>query len=155
MDFLAALEATAFATWVRESGSLWAYPTILTLHTVGLSLLVGANAALDLRIFGFARRMPPAPLVRLFRVMWIGFVVNAISGVMLFAADATVKGTQTVFLVKLALIVCGVVNLVYQRRIFVADAAAGGMSGRAKLLAGTSLVIWTGAITAGRFMAYL
>ena len=27
------LEATALATWVRESPSLWAYPTVLTLHT--------------------------------------------------------------------------------------------------------------------------
>ena len=155
MDVLAALEASAFATWLRESGSLWAYPTVLTLHTVGLSLLVGANLVLDLRILGFARRIPLVPLVRLFRVMWVGFVVNAVSGVMLFVADATVKGTQTIFLVKLALILCGVVNIVSLRRMFAADAVAGAISGWSKLLAVTSLIIWAGAITAGRFMAYL
>jgi hypothetical protein len=155
MDVLAALEASAFATWLRESGSLWAYPTVLTLHTVGLSLLVGANVVLDLRILGFARRIPLAPLIRLFRVMWVGFVVNAVSGVMLFVADATVKGTQMIFFVKLALIVCGVINIISLRRIFTADAVTGVLSGWSKLLAVTSLVIWAGAITAGRFMAYL
>ena len=155
MDVLAALEASAFATWLRESGSLWAYPTVLTLHTVGLSLLVGANIVLDLRILGFARRIPLVPLVRLFRVMWIGFVVNAVSGVMLFVADATVKGTQTIFFVKLALIVCGVVTIVSLRKIFARDAASSAMSGRSRVLAAASLVIWAGAIAAGRFMAYL
>jgi hypothetical protein len=154
-DLLAWLEATAFATWVRESGSLWAYPLILTLHTIGLSLLVGANAALDLRLLGFARRIPLLPLVRLFRVMWLGFVINALSGIMLFVADATVKGTQTIFFVKLGFVVLGVINMVALRRIVAADAAAGFISPGAKVLAGTSLVIWTGAITTGRFMAYL
>ena len=37
------LEATGLSTWVREGESIWAFPTILTLHTFGLGLLVGAN----------------------------------------------------------------------------------------------------------------
>lgn len=155
IDVLAWLEATALATWVRESGSLWAYPFILTMHTAGLSLLVGANAAVDLRLLGFARRMPLAPLAAMFRVMWAGFVINAVSGVMLFIADATVKGTQTIFFVKLGFIVLGVFNIVALRTRFSADAAAGLVSSRARVLASTSLVIWAGAITAGRLMAYL
>ena len=48
MEYLAALEGSAFSTWLRESTSIWAYPTVLTLHTVGLAVLVGANWALDL-----------------------------------------------------------------------------------------------------------
>jgi hypothetical protein len=31
---------------------------ILTLHTVGLALLVGASTVLDLRLLGFAARLP-------------------------------------------------------------------------------------------------
>ena len=50
MELLTVLEDSAFSTWLRESTSLWAYPTILTLHTVGLAVLVGLNATVDLRV---------------------------------------------------------------------------------------------------------
>src|SRR5262249_30925104 len=56
-EMMAWLEATALATWTRESPSLWAYPTILTLHTVGLGIVVGANAVIDFRLLGFAPRI--------------------------------------------------------------------------------------------------
>jgi hypothetical protein len=158
MEFLAWLEGSSFATWVRESGSLWAYPTILTLHTFGLGVLVGANAVVNLRVLGFAHSIPLGPLRRLFRLMWAGFAVNAVSGTILFVADATTKVAQPVFLIKLVFIAFGVIT------IRLLDAAVYGDSGgvdsglvpaRGKLLAAASLFLWAGAITAGRLMAYL
>ncbi|HWN83917.1 MAG TPA: hypothetical protein VNN99_02150, partial [Vicinamibacterales bacterium] len=75
MDWLATLENSAFATWLRESNTIWAYPLVLTLHTVGLALLVGANWVLDLRILGGMGRVTIPDLSWTFRVMWIGFWV--------------------------------------------------------------------------------
>jgi hypothetical protein len=46
MNLLASLEATGFASWLRESGSIWGYPTVLTLHTLGLGVLVGASTVI-------------------------------------------------------------------------------------------------------------
>ena len=83
MDLLASLENSGFGTWLRESPSIWAYPAVLTLHTIGLGVLVGGNAVLDLRLLGYGKAIPRAPLEKLFPVMWIGFWVNAISGVAL------------------------------------------------------------------------
>lgn len=158
MQFLAWLEATSFATWVRESGSIWAYPTILTLHTVGLSFLVGANAVLDLRMLGSARGIPVGALTFLFRFMWIGFAVNAASGIVLFVADATVKGTQFIFFVKLTFIAFALINM-RMLRVYLAREAAALAAGivplRGRVLAGSSLALWAGAITAGRLMAYI
>ena len=54
MNLLASLEATGFASWLRESGSIWGYPTVLTLHTLGLGVLVGASTVIDLRLLGAA-----------------------------------------------------------------------------------------------------
>jgi hypothetical protein len=155
MQLLTSLEGSEFATWLRESPSVWAYPTVLTLHTLGLGILVGANWALDLRVLGFARAIPMASLVSSFRAMWIGFWINTLSGVLLFAADATTKGTTTVFVWKLGIIAAGVVALVLlkQRVYGSADPETIGFS--AKLLAGASLVLWVAAIGAGRLMAYL
>src|SRR5919204_1705110 len=104
MDFLARLEATSFATWVRESSSLWAYPAILFLHTVGLGFLVGTNVVIALRLLGCASRLPIAPMERFYRVMWLGFWINAASGVALLMADATTKLTNPVFYIKMAFI---------------------------------------------------
>lgn len=92
IEILAWLEATALSIWLRESSTIWAYPTVLTLHTIGLAVLVGASAALDLRLLGFGSAIPLATFAKAFRVIWIGFWINAVSGVLLFGAEATTKG---------------------------------------------------------------
>jgi len=156
MDTLTWLENSGFATWIRTSPSIWAYPTILTLHTLGLAVLVGANWALDLRLLGVAKAIPLQTLSPSFRVMWIGFWVNFVSGVLLFAADATTKGTTTVFMVKLALIAVGVALIVLTRRtVYGRGAKAPTIDATARLLAAGSLLVWIVAIAAGRLMAYL
>ena len=156
MDWLATLENSAFATWLRESNTIWAYPLVLTLHTVGLALLVGANWVLDLRILGGMGRVTIPDLSWTFRVMWIGFWVNAVSGAMLFAADATTKGSTRLFVAKLALVGMGVgVILLTKRALYPGGVAAATPSGAARALALTSIALWVAAIAAGRFMAYI
>ena len=71
------MEGTALAAWTRESPSIWAYPTILTLHTIGLGIVVGASVVVDLRLLGYARRIPSVDLAPLFPVMWWAFALNA------------------------------------------------------------------------------
>lgn len=156
MDILSSLESSGFSIWLRESNSIWGYPTILTLHTVGLALLVGANAVLDLRLLGFAQRLPLEELSRAFRVMWIGFWLNAVTGAMLFAADATTRGTSRLFIGKLFLVAFGVLVIVaIRRQVFGVTPDRPRIGARAKLLAVTSLAVWIAAITAGRLMAYV
>ena len=152
------LENSGVGVWTRESPSIWAYPTVLTLHTIGLGVLVGANAIIDLRLLGFAPRLPLPSLAPLYRLMWAGFAINAITGVLLFAANATTKSTQPVFYVKLALIAAALVITAAIRNAVARDRStshqpAAVMSPRR--LAMVSLGLWTGAIAAGRLMAYL
>ena len=155
MEFLAALEDSAFGTWVRQSPSLWAYPTILTLHTVGLSILVGANAAVDLSLLGGMRGAPLGPLEKLFPVMWFGFWINALSGTALFMADAPDKAIQVTFIIKMGLVILGMVTIQRLRNSLSGAGAGGTVSRHMRMLAGMSLVFWAGAITAGRLLAYL
>src|SRR6516225_2897779 len=89
MGFLTAIEQSGFCTWVRESGSMWAYPLILFLHTVGLGFVVGTCMVVDLRLLGYAPRIPLKPIERFFPYLWAGFWISAISGTILLAADAT------------------------------------------------------------------
>jgi hypothetical protein len=156
MDVLSSLESSGFSTWLRESNSIWGYPLVLTMHTVGLALLVGANTVLDLRLLGFAVRLPLDELSRAFRVMWIGFWINAVSGAVLFAADATTRGTSRLFIGKLFLVLFGVLVIVaIRRQVFGETPERPRIGPTAKLLAATSLAVWIAAITAGRLMAYV
>ena len=155
-DVLASLQQSGFAIWLRESESIWALPTILTLHTLGLGVLVGPSWAFDLRVLGIARSIPLAPLQSLFRVMWIGFWINFFTGAMLFAADATRKGTSTLFLTKMLFVVIGVVTLVLlKRHVYGADPNPVRVSSTARLLAMASIVVWAAAVGAGRLLAYV
>jgi hypothetical protein len=154
---MAWLERTGLATWTRESGSIWAYPTILTLHTLGLAMVVGANAVIDLRLFGFAPRLPVPSLGPLFRIVWWAFGLNAVTGVVLFMSDATVKARQPVFYVKLTIIGLALWNTALVRRAVIREPALPESQTlcHGRRLAITSLLLWAGAITAGRLMAYL
>lgn len=155
MEMLAALEASSFSTWLRESPSIWAYPTVLTLHTVGLAVLVGANWMVDLRVLGAARAIPSSVLSGAFPAMWAGFWLNAITGVLLFAGDPTTKGTTAVFMWKLVLVAVGVVLMIsLKKKLYGRDIDAGATPWL-KAVAAASLVIWVAAIATGRWMAYV
>jgi len=73
MDFLSFIEHTSFSQWVVGSSSVLAYPSILLLHTIGMGVVVGISAGIDLRVLGLAPAVPLAPLERFFPLLWIGF----------------------------------------------------------------------------------
>jgi hypothetical protein len=143
------IEQSGVATWIRESGVLHGYPLILFLHTLGLSTLVGLSSALNLRLLGFASGIPLASFDRTFRLMWAGLSLTAVTGVLLFAADARRHASNPAFFIKLFFVLLAVAALVLTwRHVF-----RGQRSGR--LLAAVSLACWFGALSAGRLMAYV
>jgi hypothetical protein len=89
--------------------------------------------------------------------MWIGFVINAASGVALFAAAAADTGIKPVFYIKLSLILLALLTARRIRRVVFGNQAApdSPVPPQARILAATSLVLWTGAIVASRLMAYI
>jgi hypothetical protein len=148
------LEATPFSTWLRESPSLWVFPFILILHTIGLAFFVGANVAWDVRVLGFSVGIPLDALRRYFVVMWAGFWVNAVSGVLLLLAYPTKALTNPLFYVKLLLIGAGVALALRIRRE-VAGLSDGMAAPRlARRMATASLACWVAVIFAGRLLAY-
>jgi len=99
---LAWVEATAPSVWLRESPSLWAFPFVLIMHTVGMGFLAGTNVAMDLRVVGFAAKIPLSLFEKFFLVMKISFAVNG--RVLLLIAYPTKALTNPPFYIKLLLI---------------------------------------------------
>jgi hypothetical protein len=157
MPFLHWLEGLSLSVWIREGGSVWGYPTILFLHTVGLGFLAGLSVATALRILGVAARLPLAPFVKFYPLMWAGFWVNAVSGLLLLMADATTKAINPMFYTKVGFTLVACLVLIFLRRRFFSDPMLDQkpVSGRGKFMAAISLICWAGAITAGRLMAYI
>jgi len=156
IDVYTWLEGSALSTWVREAPTIWAFSTILTLHTFGMAVLVGASAVLDLRLLGVGRTIPLGPMRPLFRVMWAGFWLNLVTGSVLFAADASSRGTQWLFFIKLLFVVTGVATIILiKRHLYRSNVDPIVVSGTTRGLALLSLLVWVAAITAGRLLAYV
>ncbi len=156
-SLLLQLEQIGLARWIHESGTLYGYPLVLFLHTLGFGTLVGLNAAIDLRLLGFASQVPVKSLEKTFRLMWAGFALNAATGSLLFIADATKHFSNPAFWVKLLFVALGLVNLTLIRRKVFRDSLLDerAIQRRGKILAATSLGCWLIVITAARLMAYI
>ena len=146
------IESTAFSDWIKSSPSMLAFPFFLVLHAWGMGLLAGANAAMDFRILGVARRVPLSAMVKFYPFMWIGFVVNAVSGILLFIGYPTKALTNPVFYLKLACIAAGMVLMSWLRNNVVAPDNTARPN--ARIMALLSLLVWAGAIVSGRLLAY-
>jgi hypothetical protein len=152
-----AIEGSAYAVWVRESPSFFAYTWILSLHAMGLAIIVGINTIVALRLLGWAPEIRIASLRKLFPWMYLGFTINAFSGLSLLAANASNDLHNWMFFVKLSMIACAMVNLEFTKAKVFNDPAvinSTGVPPGVKRFAIASLVFWSLAIVAGRLTEY-
>jgi hypothetical protein len=156
-EFCAWLEHTAFSQWVTSSPSIWAYPTILFMHSVGMVIVAGVCAAIDIRLLGIAPAWPIKPLERLYPVMWVGFAISALTGLILTVIDASTKLYNPDFYIKMAFIFAAVWILYSMRKSVFGNPQLdrAPLPGSVKRMALVSLFCWFAAIAAGRLLAYI
>lgn len=158
----------AFATWIRGTGlqtvvdtHAWIVPTCQTIHFFGLALLIAGVGLFDLRALGVGKGLPIAPLLgRLMPLAIVGFIVNVITGLLLYAGDPSMFGHNVAFGFKMLFIVLAVTNaLLYsvtgvQRKVEALgpndDAPAS-----AKAMCSASLFLWVGVMFWGRMLPFL
>ena len=145
IHFTGWIESTAFSDWVRGAPTVFAFPAILSCHTIGMGLAAGINAAIAFRILGVAPNVPITEMKRFLPIMWFGFWLNFVSGIVLLIAYPTKALTNPDFYLKLLLIAGGVwlVGIIRDR-----------IETFPKRLAWASILCWGGAITSGRLLAY-
>src|SRR6266436_5221250 len=102
MNFLAWLEQTEFSVWLRESD--WGHPIVLCFHAVGMGLVVGICTMFSARVLGYSRNIPLDAFDRLFGFAWVGFWMNAASGMVLFCGSPRRLLETPAFLIKMVLI---------------------------------------------------
>jgi hypothetical protein len=168
MELLAWLEQTDFSMWMRESD--WGDPIMLCVHAVGMAIVVGVSFMFAARVLGFAKDFPLAGFDRLFGLAWIGFIMNAASGVLMFIGEPRRLLATPAFLIKMFLIVCAGFALWMLSKALEGSGggtAAGHLPGpdgtlaasaeitpAAKVAAILTIVFWLGAILSGRLIGY-
>jgi hypothetical protein len=153
------LNGSALSQSLRAS--VWLYPLVNTGHVLGIALLFGAIAPLDLRLLGCWREVALAPLARVLVPMAMtGLVLALTTGALLFATRPRDYIFEPVFLIKLALLAAAILNALALRRLpewslLRVEADAGyAIPTRWRFAALASIVLWLGVITAGRLIGY-
>lgn len=172
MEPLRWLEDTDISVWMRESD--WGVPIMLCFHAVGMGIVVGVSFMFGARVLGYSKQFPLAGFDTLFRLAWIGFAMNAISGTMMFIGEPRRLLLTAAFLIKMGLIVCAGFALWMLSKALESGATApsglpasgatltaGGtlaagppITRAAKIAAVLTIVFWLGAILSGRLIGY-
>ena len=151
-----ALEQSGLGHIIRDS--LWIYPLANVLHVLAMALLLGSIVLFDLRVLGFGKGVAADRLARLALPLAIGALcVAALTGFIMFTAEAPAYLRNPVFLTKMGLIVAALINIVvFHRGAFrtMKEWALTAPPPAARLTAGVSLALWLCVVVAGRFIAY-
>jgi hypothetical protein len=153
MTPIGAIEASAFGQAMRESA--WLFPAIETIHLVGVAILVGSIAMLDLRLLGLSRALPVRRLAA-HVLPWsaASFLLIVPTGLAMFVAHAGDLIANPVFAAKFCLILAAGANAgIFQAGVF-RRAAQWDVDVMppvaARMAAAISLVLWISVIACGR-----
>ena len=144
--------------WAAGGGVPWLSPAFATLHFFGMALIIGCAGTIDLRMLGVGKGLPLGPMQRLVPWGMLGFVLNLITGIGLYAGDPG-HYQSAAFAAKMAFVVLAAMNAMLFYVTGLASRVDQVTAGQdvpfaAKLVAGTSLFLWVGVIYWGRMLPF-
>lgn len=148
-ELAAALEASALAGFLKASRCT--YPAVNAGHLIGVALLVGAVAPMDLRLIGVWRGdVPVATVLRLLRpVAACGAGLAVLTGMLLFVVQARDYVALPAFWAKVGLVGLGLGHALAN------PAIARAPRGRQRLAGALSVAVWLSVLVLGRMLGYL
>jgi hypothetical protein len=142
---------SALANVIRDS--TWAFAALEVVHLLGLTLLLGSIAVLDLRLLGGGLKDQSVTEIALDTSPWtmIGLATVTLTGIVMAVAEANRLYGSGPFFIKMLLFALAVIlTFTFHRKITRSEptAAAAFWGGLA------SLVLWFGVGFAGRAIAF-
>ncbi|HEX5767164.1 MAG TPA: hypothetical protein VFX94_02930 [Burkholderiales bacterium] len=158
---LGALEASGVGQAMRQW--LWLYPSVEIVHILGIGLLFGSIAVLDLRLLGFSRSISVRRLAS-HVLPWTAasFLLIIPSGLAMFTAHATEFVQSEVFVLKMLLILAAGLNAALFHTITFRTAEVWDSEEMrqlapppsARAAGAISIALWISVIACGRLLAY-
>ena len=155
---LKSLEASGLATKIRDS--VFLFPMIESTHVIGLALVFGTIAIIDLRLLGIAstQRSFQRMASDILKWTWGAFALTALTGSLMFISNASVYYHNFYFRTKMLLLALTGINMLFfeltaGRTIHKWDQAPSAPRA-GKAVAALSLAMWIGIICVGRLIGF-
>ena len=156
-----------FAEWLGSTplsiaiqSRLWLTPLLQTIHIVMIGVVFVSMLSVALRVLGQVRTDEPLAEVwhRFAPWFWTALGVMAGTGLVLTISEPVREVSALSFWIKMALIVVGVASALYFGRTVATAAGVGAVtsvySGRARVVAVATIVLWVAIMFLGRWIAY-
>src|SRR5262249_52020009 len=110
-DILSSLESSQLAGRIRDS--LYLFPLIESFHVMGLTMVFGTIAIIDLRLLGIAstRRSFRRVASDVLKWTWAAFALTVTTGSLMFITNAGVYYHNSYFRTKMVLLVLSGINM--------------------------------------------
>jgi hypothetical protein len=157
-DFSKWLAATPLSHTIQTTG--WIIPALQTIHILAVAVLFSSAILVNLRLWrALQRDAPLADVARRFLpVIWPVVIILLLTGSLLIIGEPRRSLLNTTFYLKMALLVCALVLTgALQWSLSSAPQLWEQNRGRrvmARLAATLSILLWSGVLFAGRFIAY-
>lgn len=145
----------------EQIGATWLFPLLNSLHVLSVCFMLGALLMLDLRMAGVAAtRYSIKQLTSDFLPwIWLSFVIAVLSGAALFITRASAHILNPAFQWKLALMALAAINMLLFHwrgsRLPELLSNNSALPLWIKLSGIASLLLWSGATLAGRWMGHI
>ena len=149
------LQAAWIANFVNTTN--WAWPTLETLHFMGLSMIMGVALLVNLRMLGVAKNISFAALHRMLPWGILGFALNVATGFLFFVTTPD-QYTQNISLhIKMILMMIAGLNIFYFTTFDETWKLSPGEDApvRAKVVTTFTVALWVGVIYFGRMMPFI
>ena len=157
-DIFVAIEASPIGTWVRDSSR--GLPLINAVHIIAVAMVFGTIFIVDLRLLGVASRNRAFTKVAtdLLKWTWIGFALAVVTGLLLFAANATTFYSNTQFWFKMGALALAGINMFVFELVIIRNVEEWDTDGtppvQARISGLLSIGLWCTVIVFGRWIGY-
>ena len=140
--------------------STWAFPTLETIHVIGLVTVLGTIMVMDLRLLGLASNQVAVTKMSKDTLpwTWAGFVLAALTGSLLFISKASSYMANPYFLWKMGLLAAAGINMLIFHFITYKTVeswdTASVLPAGAKVAATLSLIFWVLVVFFGRAIGF-
>lgn len=151
---LQAIKSWGVSASIRDSW--WAFPTLETIHFIGLCLFLGAMLVVDLRLLGVLKVGAVRDSLRFTKIAIPAFGLNLVSGLLMAISNPAIYAYNPMFWLKLALLVAAGANIAFfelvERRKVINLEDGVSADGPIRAVAALSLLLWAGIIAVGRLL---
>lgn len=153
------LAATPMSAAIQDIS--WIIPTVQTVHILSIAIVMSSALLIDLRVLGVISHGQPLDVVarRFLPWIWITLVVLLLSGSTLIVGEPGRSLQNPAFIAKMLMLLTVIILTVSFQAGLKRDAhyweRSPGRRLGGRLIAGFSLILWTGIVLAGRWIAYI